>query len=182
MSGRPNNRTAGSCLNPAQSSMQGNPARFQGYRVPDVGSYLLGTHVVDIVPGKPPRARKPVGDRQRSQTPKFLFLAPVLHGSSWQKSSSVQRPLNSTDQEAGMARVNAGLHSNVPADDGDAGPLHGKHSSSPPGFQYCYSMGLTLNQVPLLQSWTSLSSTASLRPNRSFPPLLCSPSPLPRGT
>lgn len=172
MSGRPNERTVGSCLNPAQSSMQGNPARFQGYCVPDVGSYLLGTHVVDIVPGKHP-GHKPVGDRQRSQTPKSFMGHPGKNLARFTTSLL-------TDQEASMAIVNAGLHSNVPAGDGDAGPLHGKQSS--PRISILLFYGLTLNQVPLLQSWTSLSSTASLRPNRSFPPLLCSPSPLPRGT
>ncbi|KAF6226551.1 hypothetical protein HO133_009417 [Letharia lupina] len=58
-----------------------------------------------------------------------------------------------------MAAANHGLHSNVPADDEDAGPLH----------------------VPLLQSWISLSSTANLQLNPSFLLLPCSPLPLPPG-
>ena len=76
-----------------------------------------------------------------------------------------------------MASANHALDSNVPADDQDADPLHGKQSKLSPRLDTTV-YELTLNQVLLLQSWTSLSSTANLRPNPSYPPWLCSPLPL----
>lgn len=80
-----------------------------------------------------------------------------------------------------MAPANAGSgsDSDVLAEDEGIGPKHGKQSF--PGLFVRVVYGLTLNQVPLLQSWTSLNSTASLQPSRSSLFLLCSPSPLPHG-
>ena len=95
------------------------------------------------------------------------------------KSFSLPNDLSSA-QIASMAPPNACSDPNpIPADDEYAGPQHGKQNF--PRIFTRFVNGLTLNQVPLLQSSTSHSSTANPQPNRCFSLLPCSPSPLPPG-